>query len=87
MIKTNHRIADGGIKVLNIDYQTWNQPEASDRRSGISVSHHVYSSGSWTLDFQFQNIEGLQELVNEMRALLDEWMTEELAASVGNSVG
>ena len=44
-----------------------------------------YTFGA-SMDVTFNQIEDLQELVNVARAALDEWMAEELAASVGNSV-
>ena len=44
-----------------------------------------YTFGA-SMGVTFNQIEDLQELVNVARAALDEWMAEELAASVGNSV-
>jgi len=79
MLKTRHHKHASGIKTLGIDAETGT--------GGISVALSHSVTGSFYLDFQFTKIEDLQALMNEARALLDEWMVDELeSGEVGNNV-
>ena len=78
MLQTKHSNPVGGIRMLTLTHNQWEDPSSPSGRISTTFSH--YSSGSWSLDLQFRKIEDLQAIVNEARSLLDAWMVDELEA-------